>query len=69
MSTAVVRVPDRLVAMGAPRFVERVDGPLAQALARAREVADELNVPVQVDCMGTSRDVYPKALVDRGYTS
>ena len=69
MSAAVMRVPDRLVAMGAPRFVERVDGSLAQALARAREVADALNVPVQVDCMGTSRDVYPKALVDRGYTS
>ena len=32
MSAAVVRVPDRLVAMGAPRFVERVDGTLAQAL-------------------------------------
>lgn len=68
MSAAVVRVPERLVAMGAPRVVERVDGTLAQALARAREMADELNVPVQVDFMGTSRDVYPKALVDRGYT-
>lgn len=70
MSDAVIRVPDRLVSIGAPAFTECVEGTtLAMAMARARDVADELNVPVQVDFIGTSRTVYPKALVDRGYAS
>lgn len=70
MSVAVIRVPERLVSMGAPARTECMEGTtLSLALSRAREVADELNVPVQVDFTGTSRTVYPSSLVDRGYAS
>ena len=39
----------------------------ADAIDNAKDIADEMNFPVEIRCMGKSMTVYPRSLRERGY--
>lgn len=40
----------------------------ADAIDNAKDMADEMNFPVQLKCMGQKMTVYPRKLRERGYS-